>query len=43
MPASLNNKTMNSYKNKIKNEKVEFLFIKKKTNKKVMVFAHYLN
>ena len=43
MPSSLNNKTMNSYKNKIKNEKVEFLFIKKKTNKKVMVFAHYLN
>ena len=43
LSASHNIETMNSYKKKIKNEKIEFLFIKKKTNKKVMIFAHYLN
>ncbi len=31
------------FKKKASKEKVEFLFIKKKAKKKVLIFAHYLN
>ncbi len=34
---------MKTFSTKLVNEKVEFIFIKKKTNKRILVFAHYLN
>jgi len=34
---------MKTFKTKLVNEKVEFIFIKKKRNKRILVFAHYLN
>ncbi len=34
---------MKPFTTKLINEKVEFIFIKKKSVKKILVFAHYLN
>lgn len=34
---------MKTFSTKLVNEKVEFIFIKKKSHKKILVFAHYLN
>lgn len=35
--------TMKTFKTKLINEKVEFIFIKKKNKKRILIFAHYLN
>lgn len=34
---------MKTFKTKLINEKVEFIFIKKKNTKRILIFAHYLN
>lgn len=34
---------MKAYSTKLVNEKVEFIFIKKRSQRQIMVFAHYLN
>jgi len=34
---------MKVFKTKLVKERVEFIFIKKKNKKKIMIFAHYLN
>jgi hypothetical protein len=34
---------MKTYSTKLVNEKVEFIFIRKASAKRIMVFAHYLN
>lgn len=34
---------MKTFKTKLVNEKVEFIFIKKNTSKRILIFAHYLN
>lgn len=34
---------MKTFKTKLINEKVEFIFIKKTNKKRILIFAHYLN
>jgi hypothetical protein len=34
---------MKTFSTKLINEKVEFIFIKKKDSRRILIFAHYLN